>query len=347
MRFGISLVASGLTEGASISSMLRDRIEMVQTAKAAGFSLVSAGQHYAARDQLLPQPMPLLARLAAETPGMHFHTGVLLGPFYNPVVLAEEAATLNAITGNRFRAAIGLGYRESEFAIFGQQRSDRLKRVLELLDTTRRLLRGETVEVRSGFYPLHGVALTPGSVDGPPPRIMIGTGTERGAVRAGRRADGLDVTGYLPPADVAQLVIAYRSSHAEAGADLSPLVTLRREVTIGPSRREALARSRKGWIETLSSYLSQGLETRSLSTLIQDLETQGDSPHLPFIVGDPEECAEQVRWYADAGVDEIVIRFDLQDQPHSATLEAIERFGSDVIPLVSPPDKRRGVVAAS
>ena len=182
---------------------------------------------------------------------MYFQTGVLLGPFYNPVVLAEESAALDAITGHRFRVAIGLGYRPAEFQLFGQQRADRLRRVLELLDTTRRLLRGETVEAPSGFYPMHGVALTPGSVNGPPPRMVIGTGVEAGAVRAGRRADGLYVTGYLPPTDVARLVRAYRDAQAEAAADLPPLVTLRREVAIGPSRREALERYRDGWIGTL------------------------------------------------------------------------------------------------
>jgi alkanesulfonate monooxygenase SsuD/methylene tetrahydromethanopterin reductase-like flavin-dependent oxidoreductase (luciferase family) len=335
VQFGISLVASGPREQPTLASMLRDRIEMVRTAQGAGFALVSAGQHYAAQDQLLPQPIPLLARLAGEAPGMHLQAGVLLGPFYHPVVLAEEAALLGAMTGNRFRAAIGLGYRDHEFALFGQTRSDRVRRVIELLDTTRQLLRGETVTTSGGFYPMRDVTLTPGSVEGPPPRLMIGTGVLTGAARAARRADGLYITGYALPSDVAELVSIYRGTCAEVGADLPPLVTLAREVTVAASRRDALSRSVTGWIRTLRSYLSSGLETRSLARLIGDLESQGDSDELPFIVGSPEECAQQVARYSEAGVDEIVIRFDLWDASQSAVLGAIEEFGEKVIPLVN------------
>jgi alkanesulfonate monooxygenase SsuD/methylene tetrahydromethanopterin reductase-like flavin-dependent oxidoreductase (luciferase family) len=333
VQFGISLVVSGL-RGETMAAMVEERIAMVRVAHAAGYDLVSAGQHFCASDMLMPQPIPLLARLAAEAPGMAMQTGVILGPFYNPVVLAEEAALLGAITGNRFRAAIGLGYRDDEFAIFGQRRQDRLKRVIELVTITRRLLRNETVTTDDGFYPLESVALTPGSVGDTPPRLMIGTGTEKGAARAGRIADGLYVTGYLPPSDVERLVRTYRAAADAAAADLPPLVTIRREVTVATSRKAALAQSVPGWIGTLSSYLSEGLETRALADIVDDLKAHGDSPDLPFIVGNPEECAEQIRWYEAMGVNEIVIRFDLRDGTHAATLEAIEQFGAEVIPLV-------------
>ena len=79
-----------------------------------------------------------------------------------------------------------------------------------------------------------------------------------------------------------------------------------------------------------------------MSELLRDLKTRGDSPHLPFIVGNPQECAEQIGWYADAGVDEIVIRFDLRDQSCAAVLDAIERFGREVIPLVGSPEASLG-----
>jgi alkanesulfonate monooxygenase SsuD/methylene tetrahydromethanopterin reductase-like flavin-dependent oxidoreductase (luciferase family) len=333
MRFGISLVASGQRDGATQASMVQERVEMVQVARDAGYGLVSAGQHYCPRDGMLPQPMPLLARLAAEAPGMIFQTGVLLGPFYNPVTLAEEAATLAAITGDCFRAAIGLGYRDQEFAMFGQQRSDRLKRVIELITTTRRLLRGETVTTEGGFYPLQDVAVAPGTVSDVPVPIMIGSGAEQGAARAGRIADGLYVTGYLPPSDVSTLVSTYLASAATVGTS-SPIVTIRREVTVASSRKEALARSGPGWIRTLSAYMQEGLEQSSIGAIVRDLETTGDSDDLPFIVGSPEECAEQVARYAAMGVQDIIIRFDLNQATHSDTLRAIEQFAADVFPLV-------------
>jgi alkanesulfonate monooxygenase SsuD/methylene tetrahydromethanopterin reductase-like flavin-dependent oxidoreductase (luciferase family) len=338
MRFGISLVASGQREGATQTSMIRERIEMVRVAHAAGYHLVSAGQHFAPLDGMLPAPMPLLARLAGEGPGMTFQTGVLLGPFYNPVAFAEEAATLAAITGDRFRAAIGLGYRDAEFAMFGQRPADRVKRVVELVRASRLLLRGETVTTKGPFYSLDGVALPPGAVGDSPVPLLIGTGAIAGAARAGRIADGLYVTGYLPPSDVEQLVHTYLDSAAEGertGQPSGGLVCIRREVTIASSRRTALSRSAPGWIRTLRSYVSQGFEQPSMTSIVRDLETKGDSDDLPFIVGSPEECAEQIERYRKIGVQDIVIRFDLNESTHAATLSAIERFAVEVMPLVA------------
>ncbi|WP_261566549.1 LLM class flavin-dependent oxidoreductase [Frankia gtarii] len=339
MRFGVSLVASGQREGATQASMIRERVEMVRVARDAGYHIVSAGQHYAPLDGMLPQPMPLLARLAGEAPGMVFQTGVLLGPFYNPVTFAEEAATLAAITGDNFRAAIGLGYRDAEFAMFGQRPTDRLKRVIELIGTSRRLLRGETVSTEGGFYPLNAVALAPGTVGEIPVPIMIGTGAVKGAARAGRIADGLYVTGYLPPSDVEQLVTTYLDNAQRAGTT-EPIVSIRREVTVADSRKAALARSGPGWIRTLSSYLSLGFEQPSLARIVRSLEETGDAVDLPFIVGSPQECAEQIDLYQKLGVRDIVIRFDLNEATHAATLHAIEQFAADVMPLV-PADTGR------
>src|SRR5688572_17572190 len=105
MRFGISLVVGGAREDYTLKRFVRERVEMIRTAQAAGFEVATAGQHFmSSGGATLPQPMPFLARLAAEAPGMVLQTGVLLGPFYHPVTLAEEMATLHAITDGHFQA---------------------------------------------------------------------------------------------------------------------------------------------------------------------------------------------------------------------------------------------------
>ena len=170
-----------------------------------------------------------------------------------------------------------------------------------------------------------------------PAPIMIGSGAEKGAARAGRIADGLYVTGYLPPSDVSTLVSTYLASAATAGT-ASPIVTIRREVTVASSRKVALVKSGPGWIRTLSAYMQEGLEQSSIGAIVRDLETTGDSDDLPFIVGSPEECAEQVARYAAMGVQDIIIRFDLNQATHADTLRAIEQFAADVFPLVPASD---------
>ena len=72
-------------------------------ARDAGFSLIATGQHYLAAPYQMSTVFPLLSRLAAESGDMQVAATVLLLPLHNPVELAESIATLDCITGGRFR----------------------------------------------------------------------------------------------------------------------------------------------------------------------------------------------------------------------------------------------------
>ena len=57
----------------------------------------------------------LLTALAMRTTTLRLGTAVIVLPWHNPVLLAEQAATLDLISGGRFDFGIGKGYRHSEF----------------------------------------------------------------------------------------------------------------------------------------------------------------------------------------------------------------------------------------
>ena len=67
------------------------------------------------------QPRPLLARMAAETTQMPLIAGIILLSLQNPVALAEEIGTFDAICHGQFTLGVALGYREPEFQAFGDQ----------------------------------------------------------------------------------------------------------------------------------------------------------------------------------------------------------------------------------
>jgi alkanesulfonate monooxygenase SsuD/methylene tetrahydromethanopterin reductase-like flavin-dependent oxidoreductase (luciferase family) len=305
---------------------------MARTARAAGFDVLSTGQHFGqTTGALLGQPMPLLARIAADVPGMILQTGVLLGPFYHPVVLAEEVATLHAITEGHFQAAIGLGYRDSEFAMFGQSRRERLPRTIEAVGVARQLLAGQVVSHSGRFFNLQDVSLGSGAVQQPPPRILYGASAERGVERAARLADGVYVDGHRLKSEVVEYIALYRkvlATSAQPGE-----FSLRRELRLGRSRAEVLDASRPAWAQGMDNYLSHQLEG-PLQWIADELRSGGYSRELPFIVGSPGECAEELVEYAQMGVETMILRIQVADARISETMTAIERFGSEVLPLV-------------
>jgi len=97
-----------------------DILRVVDAAQAAGLTYVCFGQHFLYGDLSYPQPVPLLARLAAHVdPHVRLVTSVLVTPLYHPVVLAEELATLDMVTEGRLVVGAGIGYVPDEFSCLG------------------------------------------------------------------------------------------------------------------------------------------------------------------------------------------------------------------------------------
>src|SRR4051794_31568197 len=112
-------------------SMLRQ----VEAAQRAGMRYVMLGQHFVFPGSRWLQPIPLLARLAGELdPHVRIATSVLLTPLYHPVLLAEELATLDIVSGGRLVVGLGMGYMPEEFEVFGIPFDERVPRFEESVE---------------------------------------------------------------------------------------------------------------------------------------------------------------------------------------------------------------------
>src|SRR4029434_8742856 len=102
------------------------------------------------------QPTVAAARLAGETGSMRIGVTIYLLPLLNPVQLAEDAASLDIVSGGRFIFGIGLGYRTGEDEGLGLAPGERLPRALAHLDVITKLWTGEPVDYTSPSCTLRG-----------------------------------------------------------------------------------------------------------------------------------------------------------------------------------------------
>src|SRR5208282_2599666 len=120
MRFGLlcSAQATGNELGPETGQGFRDYLDFNVEAEALGYhSSFSVEHHFTGWNQV-SAPLTLLTGLAMRTTTMRLGTAVMVLPWHNPVLLAEQAATLDLISGGRFDFGIGKGYRHSEFKGF-------------------------------------------------------------------------------------------------------------------------------------------------------------------------------------------------------------------------------------
>lgn len=217
-------------------------VELAQGAEAAGFESLwtvahvifpdayeseypydPSGKMAMAPEVALPDPLVWLTWAAAVTESIHLATGILILPQRNPVILAKELATLDALSGGRLELGIGVGWLREEFDALGVSFERRGARTDEYVSAMRSLWDADHAEHDGDFVSFSGASVNPKPARGRVP-IHVGGHSEASARRAGRLGDG-----YFPgKGDLAALVDITRQTAADCGRDPEAI-----EITFG------------------------------------------------------------------------------------------------------------------
>lgn len=164
-------------------------LRIAQAAERLGFAGISmSGQVLDFPDGSSLDPIALLSTVAGATERVRLLTSVLVAPAYNPVVLANQAATLDVLSGGRFTLGLGVGSNAAELAALGVPFAERGRRADETIEVMRALWNRRPASF-AGRFTTFGAAvlgtkpLTPG---GPP--IWVGGQSESALRRALRFA---------------------------------------------------------------------------------------------------------------------------------------------------------------
>lgn len=142
MQIGVFGMNSGATYGPGPSARLALRCEEP------GYDSWWAGEHvvvpspWATPSPMRPtdpilDPLVHLAFVATASERLLLGTGIIILPQRNPLVLAKQIASLDAVSGGRFVFGVGVGYLEPEMSAIGVPLSERASRTDDHLATMR------------------------------------------------------------------------------------------------------------------------------------------------------------------------------------------------------------------
>jgi alkanesulfonate monooxygenase SsuD/methylene tetrahydromethanopterin reductase-like flavin-dependent oxidoreductase (luciferase family) len=328
MKIGLYM-ATQWREGADLGPELANLIEQVRAARASGFASLMVGQHFLSKPLQMFQATPLLARLAAEAEGMTLGPGLLLLPLLNPVVVAEEAATMDWLTGGNFVLGFGLGYRPEEFDSIGVPFKERVPRMTEGIEVIRKLWRDDSVEHHGRFHKLSGVraSLKPKRPGGPP--LWLAGDVEAAVVRAARLGDAWFPSPLVSRSAIARLAALFRETRAAAGLPPATEFPIIRECHVG-----TFEEVREPLFFKYEAYASWGGASGFVPAdrIRQDFDKFAADR---FIIGSEDEVAAQIRLYGEStGTDHILLRVQWPGLGQATALRTIERLGN-VIARVS------------
>jgi alkanesulfonate monooxygenase SsuD/methylene tetrahydromethanopterin reductase-like flavin-dependent oxidoreductase (luciferase family) len=328
VRFGYGLVTCQRPpqDPRSDADLYREVVDRCVAAERAGFDSVWVSEHHFLDDGYMPSLLVACAAIAQATKRVAIGTAVLLAPLHDPIRVAEDAATVDLISGGRLILGLGAGWRAEEFEVFGVDQAERAKRMRE----TVRVLRGAW---GPGTFEHQGrqVNVTPKPAH--PIPIWLG-GFAPGAIkRAGRIADGFlgsstGTSGIEAFAQAKELALQARGN--ADGFSFALHVPVYASDEGDPWEQVKQHYSYLRWKYGDMAGKRGSTSAGSPPPLTPETEAQ---LRPTIICGTTAEVAEQVRAFGDALGDDVhfIFRSDFPGMPQDQQLALIDTIGSKVV----------------
>lgn len=330
MKFSVEL-GNELPAGRSAYPHILDLVEQTRVVRDLGFHSLLFGQHYLSHPLQTLQPLPLLARIAAESGDMWIGTGILLLPLLHPVDVAEQVATLDNICNGKFIFGLGLGYEIEEFEAFEISRKTRVRRFEESLEIIKMLWTQETVTFHGKHFNIENARPTHRPIQKPHPPIWIAANNYPAIRRAARLGAVLYASPHAHNGTLKEQIAVYKEAVAGSSATAPEDIAVLKDTFVADTDEEAFAACRPYFENRYKVYEDQG----------QDEELPaGDRFNLPFedlardrfLIGSPETVIKGVEGLLDMGFNHIVFYTQHPGLPGNLALNCYKMLGERVLP---------------
>lgn len=304
-----------------------------------GFDGVLVPDRHNRTETMAPAPLALLSALSQVTERCTLGTFSLVLTLYSPMLIAEEVALLDLLSGGRTLFSVSMGYHPAYFAQVGIDPRQRVSRFEESVDILRRAWSGDVFSYHGKRFDLEDVRCTPTPLQAGGPPLWMGGESEQMITRAATLGDAW-ATGQAP-VDVdawRRRVDSYRAQ-AQAASRPSHVVIMRDGFVANSYEEAARIAGEAAVAEQVFLFRNNGTRRKPFPPPFEtesDFTVQNMRPHL--VLGSPADCIEQLqRCYDELDADSVVMRFRFPLGPGApAVREAIQQFGEEVIPHVRP-----------
>ncbi len=150
MKFGLFCIAPW-HESLSAEQVLLDTMEQIEMADKLGLDEVWLGEHRFSRHGLLSGFFSFVGNVAARTQHVRIGTAVIVLPLHSPILVAEEIAMLDVLSGGRIEVGIGSGYQRQEFEGLGVDMNESRERFREAVEVIVKAWTEETLTYHGKF----------------------------------------------------------------------------------------------------------------------------------------------------------------------------------------------------
>ena len=320
MRFGMFGSAQASRGGADTDSGagFREFVERNIEAEALGCHSTFLVEHHFTGFGQVSATLNLLTWIGALTSTLRLGTAVTVLPWHNPVLLAEQIATLDLLSEGRVDAGIGKGYRLKEFEGFAMPVEEADARFEECLEVMLKAWTSDSPWSHRGkYWQYDNVVVEPPSTQKPHPQLWMGAGSPRSVKQVAQLGFNMLLGQYDSFDMIVDEIAMYKSEIESLGRTFDPMsVAVARSVNIVNSNDE--------YEEAMNNRMVARRRTQehALQSSFQDTR---EATEAGTIYGSLEHVTKEIQTLRDVGIEYVLLNCP-------AGISTLRRFAKDVIP---------------
>jgi len=338
---------SAMAPGSTYPQLFREKLAEVELAERIGINAVWFLEHHLIATSPTPSPNLLIAAASQRTSRIRFANMVNILPFRNPLLVAEEAAMLDNLTGGRLDMGLGRGLRPPEFDAFDVDQAQSREMFLEAFEVIRRVWADENFTHRGKYWTVKKDApLSPALVQKPHPPFLVSAQSEESL----RWAAAHDI----PFAQIDSLAeqaardqTLYRDVQVAHGHPPASRLYLMREIYVGDTDAAARDEAHPYLLQywdlwnrytqfTAGGRLPDSYDFwRRQAPMLHAMSFDEIVANDMVLLGGPETVASAIRRLAERlqpmG---LALIFKLGAMPHATVARSMTLFGDEVMPRI-------------
>src|SRR5271166_6881029 len=327
--------------------MFRRQLEEVELAERIGIDQIWFFEHHLQPTAPVPSPNLLIAAASRTTRHIRFSSMVNILPFRHPLLVAEEAAMLDNLTGGRLDMGLGRGLRPPEFDAFGVDQQQSREMFLESFDIIRRVWADENFVHHGKYWTVRKEApLSPPLVQHPHPPFLVSAQSEE-SLRWAAEHD-------IPFAQIDSLTdqaqhdqVLYREVQTAHGHMPAPRLYLMREIYVADNDARARAEAQPYLLQywelwnrytqfTLGGKLPDSYDFwRRQAPMLHRMSFDDIVANDMVLLGGPQTVADAIFRLADRlELMGLALIFKLGAMPYDMVEHSMAAFGAEVVPRI-------------
>ncbi len=338
MKFGTFLLLQSPSAKSSEEIFARGT-EIAQVADKLGFESIWCAEHHFSTYGYLSRPLMMALHLASRTERIRVGSAVVVLPLHHPLIVAEEIATADLLSGGRLDVGLGRGYQPYEFRRLGLSLDDSRERFEEGVDILLRAFSGKPFSYDGKHYQFDETSVFPVPVQKPHPPIWVVGQSQESIVATARRGFNLVSGGFGVPLErLRDFRKVFDETITDPVAKSKIWVSTQRPVYVTRDESEVAAIVEQArWNMRVTLSLRQGRERvekgHAVAVPYENEPSMQDLLDRYFVIGTPERCIAKLEELRDAmQLNHFNASFWFGDLTQEQVLGSMKLFAEEVMP---------------